>query len=143
MVCLGKSVRPKHQTINARTKSLQYFHAFAVLDRVNLSSYSEIPLSIDSSTVDVEHLLALPSTDDFSTCVKNKLLCRVITKFLPCLQPLSDAVTWRILHIYTEEISKKSYVVSRNILMHYYVSVHSCSSCTSRCLLVSSSRMRT
>ena len=37
----NKNVHPRHQSIDVHTRSLDYFHAFATFDCVNLSSFSE------------------------------------------------------------------------------------------------------
>ena len=54
---IDKNVRPRHQTLEAGTRSLHYFHAFAALDRVNLSGLSEQQPSIDPYTFDLDKLL--------------------------------------------------------------------------------------
>ena len=50
---IDKNVRPRHQSIDTRTKSLHYFHAFAVLDWVDLSSQSEIRLDVNPHKFDL------------------------------------------------------------------------------------------
>ena len=57
---IDKNVRPRHQTIDTRTQSLHYFHAFAILDRVDLSSQSEIRPDINLHEFDLQMLLPIP-----------------------------------------------------------------------------------
>ena len=40
---IDKTIRPRHKTIDMKSQSLHYFNAYAVLDRVNLSLFSDIP----------------------------------------------------------------------------------------------------
>ena len=46
-----KNIRPRHQSLEARTKSLHYFHAFAALDRINPSCLSEQRPNVDPMTL--------------------------------------------------------------------------------------------
>lgn len=109
---IDKNVRPRHQHVDTHTRSLHYFHAFAVLDRIDLSQCSEINPSIDPWSFDLEKLL--PSTEDILELKSNFQvhIGRIITTFLECLEPLSVVVPQHIKHKYSHEMSKKSIVVS-------------------------------
>ena len=111
---IDKNVHARHQTIDAHTQSLHYFHTFAALDRINLSSCSEIHPDIDPQAFNLESLL--PSADDLCELKSNfKVhIARVITAFLPCLKPLRCAVSSHIQHRYSTEMSKKTVVVREN-----------------------------
>ena len=57
---IDKNIRPSYQRSDLQTKSLHHFHAYAVLDRVDLSEFSNITPErpkVDSSTL-------LPTTSD-------------------------------------------------------------------------------
>ena len=45
-----------------QTRSLHYFHSYAVRDRLNLDDYDDNPSAPDQSSIDLE--LLLPSSDD-------------------------------------------------------------------------------
>ena len=108
---IDKNVRPRHQSLEVGTKSLHYFHAFAALDRINLSGFSEQRPSIDPIGFDLEKLL--PSLDDICKLKRNFQVhvARIITTYLPCLTALTAVTTPHIKHKYFEEMSKKSVVV--------------------------------
>ena len=55
---IDKNVRPSFSRLNKQTKSLHCFHYYALLDRLDLSSNSDITLS---SPVDVNKLMINPS----------------------------------------------------------------------------------
>ncbi len=56
--CIDKNVRPSFQRLTHQTKSLHFFHSYAVKDRVNLSSASDTrkprPSDYDYFVVSVE-----------------------------------------------------------------------------------------
>ena len=123
---IDKNVRPRHQTIDSQTKSLHYFHAFAALDRIDLSLHSEKRPSIDPSLFDLESLL--PSSDDICKMKSNFQfhIARVITTFLHCLTPMKAVVPLHIQHQYHREMSRKSTVVRGHIynIQSYYYTIH-------------------
>ena len=50
---VDKHIRPSFQQVNNHTISLHYFHSYAVADRVNFSSLSDVrpqSVSVDTST---------------------------------------------------------------------------------------------
>ena len=71
---IDKNVCPQHQTIDTRTQLSHYFHAFAVLDRIDLSSQSEVrpdvnPHEFDLQTVVVpQHIEHAHSTEMSTHC---------------------------------------------------------------------------
>ena len=109
---IDKKVHPRHQSVDTRTQSLYYFHAFATLDCVNLSSHSEIRRDVDLTEFDLQCLL--PSPEDLNKLKSNFQvhIARIITKYLQCLKPLTGVVPQHIRHVYTDEMSKRSVVVS-------------------------------
>lgn len=110
---IDKNVCPRHQSLEVHTKSLHYFHAFAALDRVNLSGLSEQRPSIDPSIFDLEKLL--PLHDDICSLKSNFQIhvARIVTTYLPCLRPLKSVTPLHIKHKYYEDMSGKSVVVSK------------------------------
>jgi hypothetical protein len=51
-------------------------------------------------------------TTMFRKDLRETLVSRVITKHLKCFQHVNDAVIWHIEHPHSEEVSKKSNIVS-------------------------------
>ena len=51
---LDKNIHPSFSRLDRKTKSLHYFHYYAVLDRLDLSSYSDVS---PTAPVDVNKLL--------------------------------------------------------------------------------------
>ena len=64
---LDKNVRPSNQRIDHQTKSYHYCHAFAVKDRVNLSSCSDIR----PDSLQIDPFCLLPTADDLEQLKKN------------------------------------------------------------------------
>ena len=61
---MDKSLRARHQTLLSTNKSLHYFHTYAVMDRVDLSSCSDEAPSGETA-VDIEKFL--PSRVEVAT----------------------------------------------------------------------------
>jgi L1 cell adhesion molecule like protein len=61
---VDKSLRARHQTLLSTNKSLHYFHTYAVMDRVDLSSCSDEAPSGETA-VDIEKFL--PSRVEVAT----------------------------------------------------------------------------
>ena len=112
---IDKSVKPRHEIVDHHTKSLQYFHSYAVLDRIDFSHYSDEPTTMDASLYSVESFL--PTPDDLKQMFTNftVLVSRILVEYLPCFQGFSKAVINHIPHLYTKQMSAKSKVVNINI----------------------------
>ena len=59
---LDKSLRPRHETMEHHSKSLHFFHMFAVKDRCNTFGLADNPALCDTSNCDVTTVL--PTIDD-------------------------------------------------------------------------------
>lgn len=59
---LDKSIQPRHETMEHHSKSLHYFHMFAVKDRCNTFDLADNPALCDTSNCDVTTVL--PTIDD-------------------------------------------------------------------------------
>lgn len=59
---IGKTVWPRHQTLEKRTQSVHYFHSFAVKDRTGASNLSDVKPEVDLSSLPLKMLL--PTKDD-------------------------------------------------------------------------------
>lgn len=109
---IDKTVRPRHYRSDQQTKSLHYFHAYAVKDRINLASLSDFP-PIPPENPDL--LSLLPSNDDVVD-MKHLFeihIARIIVEHIPFMKvAFADVVDWHITHAYYEEMVKMSDVVS-------------------------------
>ena len=63
---VDKSIRPRHETNDSH---LQSFHAYAVLDRCDMSSFEDAPSQFDDANADV--CSVLPSMIDQSNMKQN------------------------------------------------------------------------
>ena len=109
---LDKNTKPRYMRSDRQTTSLHYFHAYAVLDRVNVSAMSNQVSFVDSQTSDLNALL--PSAEDDKNIKAHfcTLVSRILVKYLPHLLPYASCVNDHILHKYSKEMSMKSKVVS-------------------------------
>ena len=64
---IDKNIRPSFQRNDRQTKSYHYCHAFALKDRVDLSSYSDTK----PDHLNIDPFCLLPSADDFKQLKKN------------------------------------------------------------------------
>ena len=111
---LDKTVRPRYMRLDRQTESLHYFHSFAVKNRVDFRSLSDIPPN------QCQHpnrdLLAklLPSTNDIQTMhsLFGVHITRILVEHLPFMKPFADVVSWHIPHEFSSEMAQKSEVVS-------------------------------
>jgi len=63
---IDKNIRPSFQQLDHQTKSLHYFHTFAVIDRVDFSTLSDVTphyVKIDPATL-------LPEPEDLTALLK-------------------------------------------------------------------------
>ena len=108
---IDKSVRPRHETIHVHPQTLHYFHAYAVLDRIDFSHLSDEPSQIDPSMYSPEILM--PCSTDLKEIIGNFaiLIARTLSKYMPEFAVFQDAVVDHIPHKYSAEMSRKSHVV--------------------------------
>ena len=111
---IDKDIKPCQMRFDNQTRSLHYFHTYAVKDRVDLSSMSDkpLPLPADIKAIDLTKLL-LDEEDD--KCLQKNftvLMARVICKYVPFFSRYGQAVERHIKHEYSREMSLKSVVVS-------------------------------
>lgn len=80
---IDKNVKPRDMTSEHQTRSLHYFHTYAVRDRIDLSSYSSEPPTPDLGQMNFACLL--PSADDAQVLQENLeiLMGRVLRKNMP------------------------------------------------------------
>ena len=110
---IDKEVKPRHMRSDNQTRSLHYFHSYAVRDRLNLDSYDDNPSAPDQSSIDLE--LLLPSSDDARDIRHNMtiLIARILKKYMPYFSKFAKGLERHITHDFYEEMAQRSVVVSR------------------------------
>ena len=97
--------------------SLHYFNSYAIADRINFSTLSDKAMIFHHDNHALAMML-LPSLEDEEALHKNFriLIARILYDNLPFFKATFDeCVIWHIKHIYYDEMSKKSVVVSHNM----------------------------
>lgn len=108
---IDKEVRPRQMRSDHQTRSLHYFHTYAVRDRIDLSGISDQAPSVQISSIDLTKLL--PNADD-DECLRRNfaiLIARVLRQYSQYFSRFGQAVEGHIEHKYSREMSFKSEVV--------------------------------
>ena len=103
---IDKYVKPRDMTIDAQASTLHYFNMYAVCDRLDASQLPDNPTLPDVSTIKVEQILP---TDHSNFAI---LVCCVLKKHMPFFTKFGLGIERHNRHIYSEEMSRKSEVVS-------------------------------
>ena len=108
---IDKTVRRRFMCCDRQTRSLHYFHSFAVLDRFNIADYSE-----DLPRIPVKPPLEelLPSQTDIRALEDNFAVHvgRIVCKYMPFFsENFRKVVPAHIQHPFVKEMSQKSKVV--------------------------------
>ena len=107
---IDKNIKPRHQTLDSQGKSLHYFHYYALMDRIDLSTESDEP---PSETVSLTIDDILPTEDDYTTILSNfaTLTSRVICEHIAGFAPFKHLVKQHIEHVHQKEMCQRSKVV--------------------------------
>ncbi len=112
---IDKIVRARYMRKEKRNSSLHYFHSYAVQNRIDTSTLSEVaPDHASSTKLDVATTI-IPSHSDDAALKSNIaiLISRVNVEYLDYFKLTFDGVVnWHIKHQYYKEMSSKSVVVS-------------------------------
>ena len=111
---IDKNVKPHDMRHDNQTKSLHYFHTYALRDRIDLSRYDDIPCLPDMSLVKSQLSNVLPNNEDVRILCGNfcHLVARVLKKYMPFFSSLGASLEEHIVHKFQNEMSQKSEVVS-------------------------------
>ena len=95
-----------------QTRSLHYFHCYAVRDCLNLDSYDSSVSAPDQTSIDLEVLL--PSAEDMKEMRHDMaiLIVRTLKKYMPYFAKHGKGLERHITHQFYGEMSQKSEVVS-------------------------------
>jgi hypothetical protein len=102
---INKTVKPRHQRVDAQTQSLHYIQVYAVKDRINYTSLSHSPPPADKSVYD---LIYQKLKRNFKVIV-SRILVKHIAFFSEDFKGLTEL---HIPHKYSSEMAKKSEIVS-------------------------------
>ena len=111
---IDSTVRPRHQRVDAQTKSLHYVQVYAVKDRINYSDLSHSPPPAGKSVYSL-----IPSTANYHALKENFniIVARKLVEFIPFFsEDFKGLVEAHIPHKYSSEMAKKSDVVSYLLL---------------------------
>ncbi len=108
---IDKNVKPRDMTSDHQTRSLHYFHSYAVRDRIDLSELSSKPPAPDLSQMNSDKLL--PMVDDEKFLLENMaiLMGRTLKKYMPFFTKFAVGLEQHILHEFYDQMSTKSEVV--------------------------------
>ena len=120
---IDKEIKPRNMRSDYQARSLHYFHLYALRDRVNLDNCEDQPSAPVMSNIDLD--LLFPCESDERTLRKNMgiIVARILKKHIPFFAKYGKGIERHIRHTFTEEMSKKSAVVS---VIYYgcYLTVH-------------------
>ena len=117
------SIHPRYIRSNQQTQSVHYFHSYAIKDRVDISTLSDVPPQNLPSTSEVLSKVISSAHeesiihDNFAVLL-GRMLCSNLKIFK---ETFADILDWHIPHKYSKEKSKKSEVVSS-----YYITLKCC-----------------
>lgn len=111
---IDKSVKPRFMRSDRQSRLLHYFHHFAVKDRLDLNTLSDIPRPLPTSDPQSLAKSILPSSLDNQTLKENFAIhiSRILTSHMPFFKDSQHTITRHIPHIHSKEMSQKSTVVS-------------------------------
>ena len=114
---VDKTVRPREETLETHSKSLHYFHSFAVRDRCDITGLADEPSLPDMDNINVD--LVLPTAADHISLKKNMtiLMTRIIHKRIKFFNE-NVKVERHIAHCFSKEMSQKSEVVSLELTIY-------------------------
>ena len=114
---IGKNVKRRYYRADQPgTRSLHYFHYYALKDRIDFSGLDEEPIECIQQDVKQVALSLLPSAEDDEALQKNIciLISRVLYDNVPYFkQSFDGTIEWHIQHEFTREMSKKSELVKQ------------------------------
>lgn len=104
---IDKEVRPRDMHSDHQTRSLHYFHTYAVRDRIDMAGISDQCVTPDIGTVNLSQLL--PTLVDENTLTKNFsiLISRVLKRYMPFFSKFGKVIERHIQHEFSNEMAQK------------------------------------
>lgn len=99
---IDKNVQPRIMRSDHQSRSLHYFHTYAVRDRVDLSSFSDQSQIPDIASIQLVNFL--PTGSDERAIQRNfaTLVARTLKKYMPFFSKFGQGLERHILHEYLE-----------------------------------------
>ena len=105
-------VKARCQTKSQTNKSLHYFHAYAVKDRVISKGLANTRPQKSIDEVEMQEILPTAEVQESIISDLSKLIPRVIVAYLPPYKSFRKAVQYHLPHQHSQEMAGKSEVVS-------------------------------
>lgn len=114
---IDKNIKPSACDMRSdhQTKSLHYYHAYAVRDQIDLTNFEDSPSQPKCEDIDVEGLLPSAQDDQDIRANFGFLVARVLQKYMPFFKNFGKGTGRRLRHEYSCEMGQKSEVVSIGI----------------------------
>lgn len=113
--------------IERQTRSLHYFHTYAVRDRIDVTHVEDCPSLPSLESIDVSTILPTKQDQKAMKVLFGIHVARVLRKYMPFFTKFGDGLKRHITHQFLKEISQKSEVVSVELiylLLHISYSIH-------------------
>lgn len=109
---IDKEVQPREMRNDSQTKSLHYFHSYAVRDRINLANVSDVAITPELSEVDLTKILPTPEDDEALIYTYSLLVFRVLKKHMSHFAKFGRDVERHVQHEFSFEMAQQSIAVS-------------------------------
>ena len=108
--------KPRDMRIDAQAHMHHYFNLYAVRDRLKTADH---PPSLDVDAIEVEKILPTESDVNHLLSSSTILVCRVLKKHMKFFSSFGSGLERHIMHVYYQEMSQKSEIVSYFISFCY------------------------
>ena len=105
-------VKARYQTKSQNNKSLHYFHAYAVKDRVVAQGLDNKRPQKSIGEIEMQEFLPTPEVQEAIVSDLVNIIPRVLVKYLTPYSTFKKAVIYHIPHPHSKEMVEKSEVVS-------------------------------
>ena len=109
---IDKQVNPRDMRSDNQTRSLHYFHTYAVRDRIDLTGVSDQKVVPDLKTIRLDDILPTSSQEKELRGNFSILFARMLKKHMPFFAKFGQGLERHIRHEFYSEMSEKSEVVS-------------------------------
>lgn len=106
-------VKARYQTKSQNNKSLHYFHAYAVKDRVVARGLDNSGPQKSIDEIEMQEFLPTPEVQEAIVADLVNIIPRVLVKYLTPYSTFKKAVIYHIPHPHSKEMVEKSEVVCK------------------------------